>query len=442
MRRDPIDALMAIARDFGDVAYTRLGPFDIYLVSHPDDIRDVLVTNNHAFMKGRGLQEARRVLGDGLLTSEGVHHRRQRRLIQPIFHHSRIDEYGAVMVEEAERASNSWKDGARMDVHAEMTRLTLLIVGRTLFDADLAGDAAGVRQALAQVLQIFERVSSPLGPLLDRLPLPSTRRFERARRDLDAVIGRMISERRAAAARGEPPGRDVLSLLIAAQDHDSGDAMTDQQVRDEAMTLFLAGHETTAQLMTWIWYLLSRNPEAAGTLHEELDRVMGDRPPTVQDIPHLPFTEMVLTEAMRLYPPAYVLGRLALEDVSIREYRVPAGSTVLVSPYVVHHDPRWYPEPFRFDPSRWANDGASSRPRQTFIPFGGGPRVCIGEGFAWMEAKLLLATIARRWEVRVDPNRPVALQPMVTLRPRGGMPAVVTRRRPASTPRATSKASR
>ena len=442
MRRNPIDSLMAIARDFGDVAYIRLGPFDVYLVSHPDDIRDVLVTKNHAFMKGRGLQEARRVLGDGLLTSEGEHHRRQRRLIQPIFHHSRIDEYGAVMVEEAERAMSGWRDGQRLDVHAEMTKLTLLIVGRTLFDADLAGDAAGVRQALGQVLQMFERVSSPFGPLLDRLPLPSTRRFERARADLDAVIARMIGERRAATARGAPPGRDVLSLLIAAQDQESGAEMTDEQVRDEAMTLFLAGHETTAQLMTWTWYLLSRNPAAAGTLHEELDRVIGDPPPAVSDIPNLPYTEMVLTEAMRLYPPAYVLGRLALEDVSIGGYRVPTGSTVLISPYVVHHDPRWYPDPFGFDPSRWQRDGASSRPRQAFLPFGAGPRVCIGEGFAWTEAKLLLAAIARRWEIRVDPSRPVALQPMVTLRPRGGMPAVVTRRRPVSSPRATSSSSR
>ncbi len=430
MRRDPIGSLLTVARDFGDIAYIRLGPFDVYLVSHPDDVRDVLVTRNHAFMKGRGLQEAKRVLGEGLLTSEGDHHRRQRRLIQPIFHHSRIDEYGSVMVEEAMRLSDRWHDGEHLDINAEMTRLTLLIVGRTLFDASLEGDAAGVGRALGQILRMFERVSNPLGALLDRLPLPSTRRFQRAQRDLDSVIERMIAERRDSVSRGEPPGRDVLSLLIAAQDEETRAGMTDRQIRDEAMTLFLAGHETTAQLMTWTWYLLSRSRQAEAALHDEIDNVLDGRPPSTKDLPNLPFVEMVLTEAMRLYPPAYVLGRIALEDVTIKGYTIPAGATVLMSPFVVHHDPRWFPEPFRFDPSRWdrSGGGANERPRGAFFPFGGGPRLCIGEAFAWMEAKLLLATLAQGWKVRVDAERPVDLQPMVTLRPKGGMPAIVMRR--------------
>jgi cytochrome P450 len=424
MRRDPLGTVLSIARDFGDLAYVRLGPFDVYIVSHPDDIRDVLVTNNRAYMKGRGLQEAKRVLGDGLLTSEGQFHRRQRHLIQPLFHHSRIDAYGAAIVEDALRLTERWPDGGALNVHSEMMRLTLVIVGKTLFGADVEGRAADVGEALTDVLSMFQRVSNPFGAMLDRLPLPSTMRFRNARATLDGVIERMIAERRAAGVMGT----DLLSMLIAAQDEESGAGMTDRQIRDEAMTLFLAGHETTAQLMTWTWYLLSRTPFVEARLHAELDEVLGDRPPTVEDIPDLRYTQMVLAEALRMYPPAYVLGRLALEDVRIRGFDVPAGSTVLMSPYVVHHDPRWYPEPFRFDPGRFTQEATASRPRSAYLPFGAGPRLCIGEGFAWMEAKLLLATIAQRWRLRVPPSHAVELQPMVTLRPRGGMPVRVERR--------------
>ncbi len=432
-RRDPLGSLLGLARDHGDLVYVRFGPFDVYLASDPEDIREVLVTNGRAFMKGRGLQEAKRVLGEGLLTSEGSFHRHQRRLIQPIFHHERIDAYGGAMVEEAARLTDRWRDGEVLNVHAEMTRLTLTIVGRTLFDADLEGDAADVGEALAEVLGMFQRVSSPFGAMLDRLPLPSTARSRRAQARLDAVIERMIRERRAAGANGS----DLLSMLIRAQDEDSGDAMTDRQVRDEAMTLFLAGHETTAQLMTWTWFLVSRSPRTDARLQAELDGALAGRLPAVTDIPNLSYTRQVLSEAMRMYPPAYVLGRLALEDVWIKGYRIPAGSTILMSPYVVQHDPRWFPEPFRFDPERWAPGRSAERPRYSWFPFGGGSRLCIGEGFAWMEAELLLATIAQRWRVRVPASHRVELQPMVTLRPSGGMPARVERRVQRSTSRSS-----
>jgi cytochrome P450 len=433
MRRDPLGTLLGLARDHGDIAYVRLGPFDVYMVSDPDDIHDVLVTNGHAFMKGRGLQEAKRILGEGLLTSEGSFHRDQRRTIQPIFHHDRIDAYGPVMVDEALRLTDRWPPGATLDVNAEMMRLTLTIVGRTLFGVDLEADAADVRSALADVLGTFQRVTNPFGALLDRLPLPSTLRYRRAQSRLDGVIDRMVVERRAAGADGS----DLLSMLISAQspraETDGGAGagvrgMIDRQIRDEAMTLFLAGHETTAQLMTWTWFALSRSPRTEGRLHAELDTVLAGRPPEVADLVDLPFAGQVLREVLRMYPPAYVLGRLALEDVRIRGYRIPAGSTVLMSPYVVQHDPRWYPEPFRFDPDRWAGDRASERPRYASFPFGGGSRVCIGEGFAWMEAKMILATIAQRWCIRVPRDHLVELRPMVTLRPKGGMPARVERR--------------
>jgi cytochrome P450 len=360
----------------------------------------------------------------------------QRRLIQPIFHHARIDGFGEAMVADAVRLTDRWRNGETLNVHAEMMRLTMVIVGATLFGADVEGDAAGVGAALADVLGMFQRVTNPFGPLLDRLPLPSTRRYERAQATLDGVIDRLIVARRAEGATGT----DLLSMLIAAQDEGSGIGMTDRQIRDEAMTLFLAGHETTAQLMTWTWYLLSRSAFVEARLHAELDQVLGGRLPTVADIANLPYTGMVLSEVLRMYPPAYVLGRQALEDVRIRGFDIPAGSTILMSPYVVHHDPRWYPEPFRFDPGRWSAEEMAARPRTAYVPFGGGPRLCIGEGFAWMESKLLVASIAQRWQLRVPPEHPVDLQPMVTLRPRGGMPARVERRTPRTALNASDRA--
>ncbi len=414
---------MGLARDHGDLAFVRLGPFDVYAANHPDHVKDVLVTNHRRFMKGQGLQEAKRLLGEGLLTSEGEVHRRQRRLIQPIFHHERTHAYGSAMVEASARTRDRWRDGP-VDMNREMMRLTLTIVGRTLFDADVEGEAAHVGDALTTAMELFDTLTIPFGGLLDRLPLPRTKRFKAAREELFGVIDRMIAEHR---ARGSERG-DLLSMLLAAQDEDGG-AMSDQQVRDEAMTIFLAGHETTAQWLTWTWYLLSRNPAAEARLHDELDEVLGDRLPVTQDVERLPYTGMLLSEALRLYPPAYVVGRRALEDHRMGGYLVPAGSLVLLSPWVSHHDPRWFPEPFRFEPGRWVEPERSKRPRHSFFPFGAGPRVCIGEGFAWMEATLALATLASAWRARLDPSHEVEIQPVITLRPKGGMPMTLERRR-------------
>jgi cytochrome P450 len=416
IRHDPLNFHLDVARRFGDLAYYRAGLFHIYVVSHPDLIREVLVTKSHGFMKGQALQEAKRILGEGLLTSEGELHRRQRHLIQPVFHRQRVVGYGDVMASLAERHAGRWHDGQEFDLHRQMTRLTLAIVGATLFDTDVEdGDAAEVGRALTTAFDMFDRFFLPFSGLIERLPLPSNRRFEEARASLDRIVYGMIRDRRAGGDRG-----DLLSMLLFAGD---GSSMEDRQVRDEAMTLFLAGHETTSNALTWTLYLLSRHPEVEARLLEELDRaIRSDRLPGAGDLASLPYLHRVLTESLRLYPPAWILGRLALEDVELGGYVIPKGATVVASPYLVHHDPRWYPGPERFDPDRWIDDGPGpGRPKYAYFPFGGGSRMCIGQDFAWMEAMLVLATVARRWRFRPVPGHPVQMHPMVTLRPRHGV---------------------
>jgi cytochrome P450 len=423
-RGDPLGFLLNMWHRYGDVVFFEAGPFDFYLLSHPDHIRDVLVTHNAKFMKGQGLQEMKRLLGEGLLTSEGAFHKRQRRLIQPMFHHTRIEGYGATMVEHAVRVRETWTDGQTLDVHQEMMRLTLSIVAKTLFDTDIEDrDANRVAQALSTSLELFDRVTSPLFQLFMRIPSsPPMRRFQQARDTLDEIVYRMISDRRSTGDRG-----DLLSALLGAQEEE-GEGMTDLQVRDEATTIFLAGHETTANALTWTWYLLSQHPEVESKLHEELDLALGDRLPAVNDLPNLPYTERVLTESMRLYPPAWILGRRALADHQIGGYLVPAGSLLLTAQYIAHHDPRWFPDPYRFDPDRWHPDQVALRPKFSYFPFGGGQRLCIGEPFAWMEGELLLATIAQRWRLRLMRGHPVELSPVVTLRPKHGMQMIAHRR--------------
>jgi cytochrome P450 len=424
--RDPLEFLTRVARRYGDVARFTNGAQDYFVLNHPDYIRDVLVTHNADFMKGRGLQRAKRLLGEGLLTSEPPLHRRQRRLAQPAFHKQRIASYGSMMVDYALGMERErWRDGQALDMAQEMMRLTLAIVGKTLFDTETESEAEEVREALTATMESFSRFMLPFAELLDKLPLPATRRFEQARARLDAIIYRMINERRASSeARG-----DLLSMLIMAQDEEeNGAGMTDEQLRDEAMTIFLAGHETTANALTWTWYLLSQHREVEARLHAEVDAVLHDRPPSADDLPALRYTEMVLAEAMRLYPPAWILGRRALKDYEAGGFRIPAGSIVVLSPYVMHRDERYFPEPERFDPERWTTEAKEARPQFSYFPFGGGPRRCIGEGFAWMEGILVIATLARRWRMRLVPNHPVATQPMVTLRPKHGMRMTIEQR--------------
>jgi cytochrome P450 len=359
------------------------------------------------------------LLGSGLLTSEGDFHLRQRRLAQPAFHRQRVAAYGATMASYAATRRDRWRAGTVIDAHKEMMALTLAIVGKTLFDADVEHEAAEIGAALTTTFESFNfSFFLPFGELLDHLPLPATLRFRKARARLDATIYRLINERRASGTdRG-----DLLSMLLLAQDTE-GDRgrMTDLQLRDEAMTLFLAGHETTANALTWTWYLLSQHPDVESRFHTEIDQALGGRLPTADDLPAIPYTRMVLAEAMRLYPPAWILGRRALAPFEANGYEIPARSIVLASQYITQHDARWFPDPERFDPERFSTERQAERPKFAYFPFGGGPRVCIGEQFAWMEGVILLATIAQRWKLRHVAGHPVALQPIITLRPKFGM---------------------
>jgi cytochrome P450 len=426
-RKDPAGFLEKLARQYGDVIYLPLGRQHIYYVGHPDAIRDVLVTNQNKFKKSRMLERARVLLGDGLLTSEGQHHRRQRRLVQPAFHRDRLAGYGAVMVERSGVVRDQWQSGRPFDVLQEMMRLTLAIVARTLFSADVESEAGDIGAALTQVFDLFEVILMPFSELLEKLPLPAVRRFQRARKRLDETIYRLIAERRAS---GRDTG-DLLSMLLLARseegDEDGSGGMTDVQVRDEALTLFLAGHETTADALTWAWYLLSQSPQAEAAFHAELDRVLSGRLPSFDDLPRLRYTESVFAEALRLYPPGWGIGRRALEDYSVGGFLIPARSVVLMSPYAVHRDPRWFPDPLAFRPERWLEDDPA-RPKFAYFPFGGGARVCIGERFAWMEGTLILAAIGQRWRLRLEPGHRVETHARITLRPKHGMRMIPERR--------------
>jgi len=424
-RRGPLPFFQNLAAQYGDISYFRLGPQEAFFLNHPDLIKDVLVTNHQNFHKGLALQRAKRLLGEGLLTSEEDFHRRQRRLAQPAFHRARIASYASVMTDYASETRARWRDGDTLDMSEEMMRLTLGIVGKTLFDADVVSDAREVGEAMTVVMDLFNTITIPFFELIQKLPLPQLRRFDAAKAKLDAIIYRLIEERRRS---GEDRG-DLLSMLLLAQDTEGdGGAMTDEQLRDEVMTIFLAGHETTANALTWTWYLLSQNEDVEAKLHEEVDRVLAGRLPAFADVAQLKYTEMVLAESMRLYPPAWATGRLAIAETEIAGYAIPRRSLVLMSQYVMHRDSRYFPEPLSFDPERWTTAARESRPQFSYFPFGGGPRRCIGEGFAWMEGVLLIAALAQQWRMRLVPNHPVALKPVITLRPKHGMRMTVISR--------------
>lgn len=424
-RHDMPGFLAKIAKKYGDIVYFKLGPRKAFLLNHPDFIKDVLVTHHRNFLKSRAVEITKFLFGNGLLTSEGDFHLRQRRIIQPVFHHTRISTYGKVMVECASNTAERWQEGATVDMHNEMMRLTLAIVARTLFDADVDREIDEISRAVNEFISRFSRSMLPLFEFLDKLSLPSNRRMRKSLESLNSIIYRMIEERRVS----KKDRSDLLSMLLQARDEE-GDkgGMTDLQVRDEAMTLFLAGHETTANALTWTWYLLSQYAEAEEQLHQELDTVMENREPSVEDFEKLSYTRMVFAEAMRLYPPAWTLARRARGDYKVGGYNIPANAHIIMSQYVMHRDPRYFPNPHRFEPERWAPEQQASRPQFSYFPFGGGPRRCIGESFAWMEGVLVIATLAQRWKMRLVPGHRVKLQPSITLRPKYGMQMIIERR--------------
>ena len=428
IRRDRLSFLQKLKRDYGDVVRFNIGTQAVWLLTDPEHIRDVLVVNQKKFIKGRGIQMMKQLLGEGLLTSEGETHLRQRRLVQPAFHRQRVATYATTMTDYARKMREAWANVPAhqpIEMSQEMMRLTLAIAGKTLFDAEVEEDASEVGQALTEMMKLAERIPNPLASILARLPLPSNRRFDKARQMLDDVIYGIIRERRASKVdRG-----DFLSMLLMAQDEEGGTGgMTDQQVRDEALTIFLAGHETTATGLTWTWYLLSQNPEAEAKLHAEIDAVLEGRLPTFEDLPKLRYAEMVFAESMRLYPPVWIIGRRALTDHEIDGHQIKAGDLILLNQYLVHHDERWFPTPDKFDPERWTPELKEARPKFSYFPFGGGTRTCIGEAFAWMEAALVIATLAQQWKPRLAAGHPVEMQPLITLRPKHGMKMTLEKR--------------
>ncbi len=414
-RRDPLAFFTDIQRTYGDIARFSFGPQQVFLVSHPDWIEDVLVTSAKKFQKGIALQRAKRLLGEGLLTSEGQAHLRQRRTIQPMFHRQQVQRFADAMVKHAVRWRDSVTADATLDVTDEMAGLTLAIVGETLFSSNVQGDADEVRDALSAAVQSFGIAFLPGLEYFEKLPLPMFVRVRKARERLDRVIHRVIQDRRNESPQDAP--HDLVSMLLAARDPEnpSSPGMSDQQIRDEAMTIFLAGHETTANAMAWTWHLLGSSPQIERRLHDELSRVLDGRTPSVEDVPKLELTRMIIAESMRLYPPAWTMGRRAIEQHTINGHTIEPGALVIVSQWIAHHDRRWWTDPDRFNPDRWSEK--SDRPKYAYFPFGGGSRICIGESFAWTEAILLLATIAQKWSFA--PMTPPVMEPRITLRPKG-----------------------
>jgi cytochrome P450 len=425
-RRNPIRFVMEATKQYGDFVHFRLGPRDAYLLNHPELIRDFLITDSPNHHRGPLMKRARMVMGEGLLTSEEPLHVQQRRMIQPAFHRDRILQYGEAMLECARNLSHSWRDGAEVDIHEEMTRLTLAIVGKSLFGEDFEQDAKRITTAVTDFMGVVKFIFWPFSRLVMALPLPSLLRFRRARRDLDRMIWGMIEER-----SGNTGSRnDLLSTLLEAHGPEPPSQELVKLVRDECLTLVLAGHETVANALTFAFMLLARHPEIVERLRAEVALVAGDSPLTAMHFEKLAFTRAVLAEAMRLYPPAWVLARTAKSPYSIKGHPVKKGSVVFASQYAVHRDPRFFPEPLQFSPERFLN---LTHPRFAYFPFGGGPRQCIGEGFAWMEGVLVLATLLRSWDMELLLKDEPALYAAVTLRPKYAVSMRLLKRTPATT---------
>jgi cytochrome P450 len=422
-RQDPLGFMTMCARNYGDIVRYRIANVTVYSLNHPDYIEYVLVGNSRNFIKGRLLRANQIVLGNGLLTSEGDLWVRQRRLAQPAFHREQIAAYGQIIVAYTERMLATWQNGEIRDIYQDMRRLTLEITAKTLFDADVADRAEDVVAALEVVREQFvARVNTAL-LIPEGMPTPANLRLRKAVRQLEEIVYGIIQERRTS---GRDHG-DLLSMLFHAQDEDGGQ-MTAQQLRDEVMTLFVAGHETTAIALAWTWYLLSQHPTAEARLVSELQEVLVGRAPDTAHLPHLGYTDRVLKESLRLYSPVWCIPRVALADCDIGGYRVPAGTSLAMSPWVMHRDPRYFDQPEEFNPDRWEGDFAKRLPTFAYFPFGGGPRRCIGYSFATLEMALVLATIAQEFQLALVPGHPVTLSPSFTLQPRDGIKVVVNKR--------------
>jgi cytochrome P450 len=420
---NPIFLFQHLAETYGDIAHYKIGHHHIVFLNHPEYIREVLVVQNDNFIKERTVQRSKMLLGEGMITSECAEHRAQRQTAQPAFHRTRIGEYSAVMPEEAARVSNLWRAGEQRDIAIDMMHLTLNIVARTLFATDLRDEVHELAAAINRIMGLYNfLVMLPAAEWLVHFRPPGLAAFVRARKRIDAVVYRMIdAHQRSGIDRGS-----LLDMMLAASP--MNDEASRKSLRDQVITIFLAGYETVANALSWTWYLLSQNPDAETKLHEELETVLAGRAPTFDDLSRLRYTENVFAESLRLYPPAWAMGRYALNDFSLGEYYLPARTTVLMSQFVSHRDPRFFPDPLRFDPERFSAEGRAGRAKFTYFPFGAGPRQCIGESFAWMEGVLILATLAQKWKLRLAANHRVEPQPLITLRPKYGMQMLIEKR--------------
>jgi cytochrome P450 len=413
---DPLDATILYSQQ-GDLTRVQAGPITFYQINAPELLHEMLVEKADKFKKGVILQRVRPLVGNGLLTSDGSFWKRQRKLAQPAFHAKRIQNYAEAMVELTQKMLTEWQPGSIRNIDHDMMKLALTIVSRTLFGADLdAETSSGVKDAMTKALSAINNQINTATPAPAWLPTPNKLTLNHAIDELDQLLERTIGERR----QSKEDKGDLLSMLMLATD-DDGNSMSDQQLRDEAMTIFLAGHETTANALTWTFYLLSQHPDVEAKVHAELDRVLGGRAPTLADLPQLTYLEQVLKESMRLYPPASGLSREPIEDVTLGEYHLPKGAFVIASMYSLHRNPRYFPEPEQFDPERFSPENEAKLPKYAYLPFGGGPRVCIGNMFAEMEARLVLATILNRYRLTLAPGQRVKPIQIVTIRPKYGM---------------------
>jgi cytochrome P450 len=416
-RRDRLGFLARMAAEHGDIARWRVGPYRVWQLSHPEWVGEVLVTHADRFRKGPVLRRARAVLGDGLLTAEGEPHRRHRRLVQAAFQRRRVAGYAATMTTRAVAMADRWHPAQPVDVHAEAVRATLGVAGETLLGTNVDADVDAIEAAIADLLSAYRLAFAPFGWRLHRLPVGPARRLRRARAVLDGLVDRMLAQRRAA------PGSDLLSALIesdtAAQAGETG--LSAAEIRNEAVTLLLAGHETTANALAFACHLMAAHPEVAARVHAEVDTVLADRDPGFEDCARLPVTRGVLGEALRLFPPSWAIARQAVAPWETGGHRIEPGDVVVLPPWVIHRDGRWWRQPQRCEPDRWAGETAAGHPRRAFFAFGAGARQCLGEGFAWTEGTLALAVIARRWHLEAVAGAPVRLDPLITLRPRHGV---------------------
>ncbi|ADV81532.1 cytochrome P450 [Terriglobus saanensis] len=419
----PILLFEHLQQTFGNVAQYRFLGTPIVYLNDPEYIREVLINQASAFVKERTVKRMKVLLGEGLITSDDPIHIRSRRIAAPAFHRQRIAAYGDQIVAIAASQRDRWHEGQVLDIGAASMELSLEIVARTLFDTEVTTEIRSINDEVNTIMGLYNFiVAFPQLEKFVNFPIPGVIKFRRSKARLDAVVGRLIREHREASLRGEEDKGDLLSMLLSSRDEEGDHSgLSDEQVRDEVLTIFLAGYETVANALTWTWYLLSQNPEVEARLHAELDEVLGGRLPVLADYAALKYTEMVFAESMRLYPPAWAMGRMATRPVRVGPYEIPEGAHVFFSQYMMHRDPRWYPEPLKFDPERFSAENKAGRPKFAYFPFGGGGRQCIGEGFAWMEGVFSIATVAQRWRFEFLGTREPEVQAKITLRPEGAV---------------------